>query len=104
MDDFGCDINTVYVVELRTNGKSENITLNTENCTNKVCLVIFQDLMENTNGSYEVRVVANNQFNETEVYTSSITISKNNYMCECMLPKIMRVFIFILQCQILWIS
>ena len=99
-----CNVNTTYEVELRSNGISESITVNTENCTNKVCLVIFQDLMDKRTGSYEVRVVASTQFiNETEVYTSSVTISKNNNS-ECMLSKIILVFILILQCQILWIS
>ena len=99
-----CDINTIYVVEL-TNGKSENRTLNSENCTNKVCLVIFQDLMDKRTGSYEVRVVASNQFiNETEVYTSSITISKNNIcVSECYLKLYLFLLLF-LQGQILWIS
>ena len=90
-----CDVNITYEVELRTNGSSESITLNTENCINEVCLVIFHDLMDKTTGSYEVRVLARNQFiKDTEVYTSLITISKNSYMCECMLPKIILVFYF----------
>ena len=84
MNNLVCDVNTIYEVELRSNGNSESITLNTENCSNKVCLVIFKNLMDRTTGSYEVRVVARNQFiKEAEVYTSSITISKNNYLCEC---------------------
>ena len=102
MDSFVCDVNITYEVELRTNGSSESITLNTENCRNKVCLIIFHDLMDKTTGSYEVRVLARNQFiTEAEVYTSSITISKNNYMCECICClKLYLFFTLLLQCQI----
>ena len=81
MDNFECDVNTTYEVELRTNRSLESITRNTESCSNNVCLVIFPDLMDKRTESFEVRVVASNQFiNETEVYTSSVTISKNNYV------------------------
>ena len=91
-----CDVNTTYEVELRTDGSSKYMTLNSENCSYEVCLVIFPDLMDNTTGSYEITIVASTQFiNKKVVYTSSVTISKNNYMCECMLPKIILVFIFI---------
>ena len=80
MNNLVCDVNTIYEVELKSNGSSESITLNTENCSNKVCLVIFKNLMDKTTGIYEVRLVARNQLiKEAEVYTSSITISKNNY-------------------------
>ena len=67
------------------------MTLNTNDCTNEVCLVIFPDLMDKTTGSYEITVVASNQF--IKVYTSSITISKNNDVCECMLPKLILVLL-----------
>ena len=93
MNNLVCDVSTIYAVELRTNGNSESITLNRESCSNKVCLVIFQDLIDKRTGSYEVRVVTRNQFiKEAEVYTSSVTISKNNI---CMNVCYLKLYLFL---------